>query len=228
MAAWTSADEPVLATATGVARELADPIRLTVLQLLASEGTYGMTQLAEALDLPSARLGNHLSRLRAAGLITVEHHGRHATYGIANPEIGRLLDALARYAGGTLPVPRPSQRAARMCYDHAAGPLGVGLFDELVARDALRRPNNDTDELELGPAATEVLADFGVDVTVLATRRRKVATQCLDRTLRVPHLGGALGAILLDSLVDAGYVRITAQRELVTTERGQLLFQSWK
>jgi hypothetical protein len=96
----------------------------------------------------------------------------------------------------------------------------VALLDELVARGALQRPNGDTDELILGPAAAAVLADFGVNTDKLAPGRRKLATHCLDRTLRVPHLGGALGAILLDSLVSRDYVRVTANRELVTTEEG--------
>jgi DNA-binding transcriptional ArsR family regulator len=52
-------------------------VRLTALQLLAAEGPHTMSQLAKALGVSASRLGNHLARLRAAGLVTVEHTGRH-------------------------------------------------------------------------------------------------------------------------------------------------------
>jgi DNA-binding transcriptional ArsR family regulator len=211
--------DDVLAIATSVAHEMGDPIRLTVLQLLAHEGPHGMTQLADILGLSPARLGNHLTRLRAAGLVTAEHHGRHVTYRINDPGIAALLDALARFAGGSLPTPDPVRRPTRLCYDHAAGVLGVGILTTLLDRDALVRPDPQADGLILGPAAAEVMAEFGVDLGATVVGRRKPATQCLDRSLRRPHLGGALGAEILAALVRDGLVRLGRDdRELTIAE----------
>jgi DNA-binding transcriptional ArsR family regulator len=205
MAGWVSSDEPVLAVATTVARELADPIRLTVMQLLAHEGPHGMSQLAEILHVTPSRLGNHLGKLRAAGLVTTETTGRHVTYRLADPAVTPLLDALAAYAGGTLPTPSASFSGDRLCYDHAAGRVGVALLDHLVANEALVR-RDDSDELTLGRAAVPVLARFGLAPDDLDQGRRKLATNCLDRSLRRPHLGGALGHALLARLTERGLV----------------------
>jgi DNA-binding transcriptional ArsR family regulator len=220
MTGWVSIDEPVLAAATTVAREMGDPIRLTVLQLLAHEGPHGMTQLAEILDLTPARLGNHLTRLRASGLVTAEHHGRHVTYRIAHPDTTFLLDALARYAGGRLPIPGLIAHPSRLCYDHAAGELGVGILDTLLDQDALRRPDPRTDQLIFGPTAEMAMAHFGLDLDEAIRGRRKPATQCLDRSLRRPHLGGALGAEILNALVLADLIHLGEdKRELTINEQ---------
>jgi DNA-binding transcriptional ArsR family regulator len=66
-------------------------------QLLATEGPHTMSQLAEALGVSPPRLGNHLARLRAAGLVTVEHAGRHAVYRVTGGGIADVLTALSRY-----------------------------------------------------------------------------------------------------------------------------------
>jgi DNA-binding transcriptional ArsR family regulator len=197
MASWISGDEPVLAAAVSVARELADPIRLTVLQLLAHEGPHGMSQLAEILDITPARLGNHLTKLRSAGLVDTEHVGRHVTYRLRDKALAPLLDALAEYAGGDLPLPTSSGQPERLCYDHAAGRLGVALLEHLTSANALERSDDGTDELQLGPNAPDVLHRLGVEIEQLDPGRRKIATNCLDRSLRRPHLGGALGHVML-------------------------------
>jgi DNA-binding transcriptional ArsR family regulator len=200
MPSWISDEDPVLGAAVSAARELSDPIRLTVLQLLAHEGPHGMSQLAEILDISPARLGNHLTKLRNAGLVDASHVGRHVTYRLRDQAIAPLLDALAQYAGGALPLPVSPNQPERLCYDHAAGRLGVALLEHLMDSKALLRSDNETAELELGPQASEVLRRFGIDVSQLDTGRRKVATSCLDRSLRRPHLGGALGHAILAEL----------------------------
>ncbi|MGI5211485.1 ArsR/SmtB family transcription factor [Plantactinospora sp. CA-290183] len=218
-------DDPVLTAATALARELADPVRLTALQLLASEGPHTASRLAEALAVSAPRLGNHLARLREAGLVTVEHTGRHAVYRVADAGLGEVLNALFGYAGGTAPGtrrPRASAPAdiAHTCYDHAAGLLGVRLLGTLVERGAVRAPDGRTDELALGPDPT-ALVDLGVDPSTVATGRRRPAVACLDRTYRLPHLGGELGRAILDALLRDGAVeRTPGGRTLTVTPAG--------
>lgn len=207
MAGWVSEDEPVLATATGIARELGDPIRLTVLQLLAHEGPHGMSQLAEILDITPARLGNHLGKLRDAGLVASEHAGRHVTYRLKDHAVTPLLDALAHYAGGKLPTPGAAPTPQRLCYDHAAGGLGVALLDHLLNRAALTS-DSETDDLVFGPNAGPVLKPFAIIPDAFAPGRRKIAARCLDRSLRRPHIAGALGSALLEQLRSAHFVDV--------------------
>jgi DNA-binding transcriptional ArsR family regulator len=226
VAGWTDPEEPVLASVTALAAELADPIRLTTLQLLAVEGPHTMSRLVAALDVTAPRLGNHLARLRAAGLVEVEHAGRHAIYRIARPGLADVLAALSRYAGDDLPTARPGREVtavdiAHTCYDHAAGRLGVALLAHLVDRGALAAPDGRDEELALGPDPAALVA-LGIDPAEIDVGRRKPATACLDRVHRLPHLGGALGARVLDRLVERGLLaREEGGRGLVVTDAGR-------
>jgi DNA-binding transcriptional ArsR family regulator len=145
---------PVQGAIVGLTRELSDPVRLTALQLLAAEGPHTMVQLADALGVTAPRLGNHLARLRAAGLVTVEHTGRHALYRVGRDDLLPVLTALARYGGnGSFTPPRPAESTvdtAHTCYDHTAGRLGVAVFAMLVDRGALRPPDGSAAGLTLG------------------------------------------------------------------------------
>ncbi|RKS68550.1 DNA-binding transcriptional ArsR family regulator [Motilibacter peucedani] len=221
---WVDAADPVLAQVTGLSAELADPVRLTALQLLSAEGPHTSTQLAGAMGITPARLGNHLARLRAAGLVAVEHSGRHAVYRVAAPELADVLTALARFAHArAVPVTResPTQAdVAHTCYDHVAGRLGVAVYTTLVGREALVPPDGSTDELRPGPGL-DAFAALGVDIDAVDPRR-KLATACLDRSHRLPHLGGALGAAVLESFTRRRLVRRGAgERGLLLTARGR-------
>src|SRR4051812_38416775 len=168
MPGWIDPRNRVVSSVTVLARELADPLRLSALQLLAAEGPHTMSQLAQALGVSAPRLGNHLARLRDAGLVTVEHTGRHAVYRIGRAGVGDVLAALSRYAAGGDAEPEAARRSApddiaHTCYDHAAGLLGVTAFAALVERDALRPPDGRGDELVFG-AGRAAFADLGVDL----------------------------------------------------------------
>ncbi|RCG30158.1 transcriptional regulator [Sphaerisporangium album] len=221
---WVDSREPVVASVTGLARELADPVRLTALQLLSAEGPHTLTQLADALGVSAPRLGNHLARLRSAGLVAVEHHGRHAVYQVAAPGIADVLTALARYARADLaagPVrPATADDLAHTCYDHTAGLLGVAIFAALTERGALLPPDGRDSALALG-GDPSLFGELGVDVGAVEPGRRKLATACLDRTHRLPHLGGVLGKAVLDALVARDLVRPReGARTLTLTPRG--------
>ncbi|MEU4741331.1 metalloregulator ArsR/SmtB family transcription factor [Actinosynnema sp. NPDC023658] len=223
MAGWIDSGNAVQAAVVALARELSDPVRLTSLQLLAAEGPHTMVQLADAMGVSAPRLGNHLARLRAAGLVTVEHTGRHAVYRVARGDITDVLTALARYAhqGELTAPPRESSPVdvAHTCYDHAAGRLGISVFAALVDGGALRPPDGRTGELALGADLTP-LHRLGVDPGA-ADPRRRLALACLDRTHRVPHLGGDLGRLVLDAFVADDLVRRQeGTRELLLTGRG--------
>lgn len=213
----------VLSAVTSLARELADPTRLAALQQLAVEGPHSMSQLAAELRVPMPRLGNHLARLRDAGLVTVEHTGRHAVYRVARDDLGEVLAALTRYAhGGDLSIARSPTRAdlAHTCYDHVAGRLGVRVFATLVDRGALRSPTGDAPDLALGPNPS-AFGDFGVDPATVDPGRRKLATACLDRSHRLPHLGGALGEAVYRALREREIVvPVPESRDLTITPTG--------
>ncbi|GII86632.1 transcriptional regulator [Sphaerisporangium siamense] len=224
MSGWVDSREPVLASVIALTRELADPVRLTALQLLSAEGPHTLTQLADALGVSAPRLGNHLARLRESGLVTAVRTGRHAVYQVASPGLADVLAALARYAHTDLAATAGWRATARdlahTCYDHAAGLLGVTLFATLVERGALQPPDGRDSALALG-RDTSLFAALGVDLDAVRPGRRKLATACLDRTHRLPHLGGVLGKAVLDAFVARGLVTpAEGARELTVTPRG--------
>jgi DNA-binding transcriptional ArsR family regulator len=191
----------------GLLRELADPLRLRVVDRLGHRGPATVSQLAGELAVPLPQLSNHLRRLREAGLVRVERRGRQAVYQLGDPGLETLLPLLDRITGHLRPLARPSLAASRTCYDHLAGPLGVGLYRAMVGHRALEERPDGT--VELGEAASPILAALGVDVAAVAPGRRRLAFQCLDATERAPHLAGALGDRLAAALLERGWVEGT-------------------
>jgi DNA-binding transcriptional ArsR family regulator len=194
----------------GLLKELADPLRLRVVDRLGHAGPATVSQLAGELEVPLPRLSNHLRRLRGAGLVRVERRGRQAVYRLADPGLRRLLPLLDRITG-QLSTPsdrgRPRPAPSRTCYGHLAGPLGVALYRALVDRRALRERPDGT--VGLGVAGPEALASLGVDLPAVAPGRRRLAFQCLDATERAPHLAGALGDAVAAALLERRWVEPT-------------------
>ncbi|HEX6360611.1 winged helix-turn-helix domain-containing protein [Actinophytocola sp.] len=213
--------DTVLDTTAALARELSDPVRLAALQLLATEGPHTQAQLADAVGVSTPRMGNHLARLRDAGLVAVTHEGRHARYRVARADLGAVLTTLTHFAHGDAPsFARSPSRAdlAHTCYDHVAGRLGVTVFATLVDRAALSTVD---DQVAIGPNEL-AFWDLGVDPATVDAGRRKLVTACLDRSHRLPHLGGALGAALLSALEREKLVqRVPDSRDLVITTAGR-------
>src|SRR5690349_4281000 len=87
-------------------KELADPLRLRVVDRLGHDGPATVSRLAAELDVPLPQLSNHLRRLREARLVTVERSGRQAIYSLADPGLEALLPLLDRVTGRVAdPVP---------------------------------------------------------------------------------------------------------------------------
>ncbi|MBB5401237.1 hypothetical protein HDG41_003302 [Paraburkholderia sp. JPY162] len=71
-------------------------------------------------------------------------------------------------------------------------------------------------------------ADWGIDLAAQKTRRRRFACTCLDWSMRRPHLGGALGAALLDAWSAHGWVERTERpRVLRVTPAGHQQFDAF-
>ena len=98
----------------------------------------------------------------------------------------------------------PALRAARTCYDHLAGRLGVGIAEALVTKGSIVLGEEAGEVTETGRT---VLAEFGIAVDSLARGRRLLCRPCLDWSERRPHLAGVLGAALCRRCEELGWVR---------------------
>jgi DNA-binding transcriptional ArsR family regulator len=197
---------------------LAEETRLCILATLL-EDSATVSSLTVQLGLPQPRISSHLARLRRVGLVTVEVVGRQRTYHVDRQRVGAVFAALqALLPAASPPLPRSAQaarevrrdtrlRQGRTCYDHLAGVAGVALLDTLLQRGWVIGDNGPRPHYQLTPSGSQALQSRGVDLPGTRQTRRQFAYGCLDWTERRPHLGGALGAAILQALHRAGYIR---------------------
>ena len=183
---------------------LADPGRAAMLWSLMDGSARPAGELTMIAGLSPSAASGHLAKLAESGLVALEVRGRHRYYRIATPEIAAAIEALAHLAQASAPArPTPvaartvplDMRYARTCYDHMAGELAVRVFDHLLARGWLTDEGGNVEATEEGSA---MLTRWGIDVGAQRARKRRFACTCLDWSERRAHLGGALGAALLD------------------------------
>ncbi|MGH6987052.1 MAG: ArsR/SmtB family transcription factor [Caulobacteraceae bacterium] len=212
-----------------VAALIGDPARANMLCALLGGAALSAGELARQAGVTAQTTSSHLARLEAGRLIARRRSGRHSYFVLADDSVGAALESLtdlASRAGAerTRPGPRdPQLRAARVCYDHLAGEAGVAMFDRLHADGRLAIQ---VDGLVLTEEGRRFATDFGVNVDLLASRRRKLARACLDWSERRNHLAGALGASLLARLFEVGWARRASDsRAVLFTDQGRRAFE---
>jgi DNA-binding transcriptional ArsR family regulator len=116
-----------------VATLLADPTRVGMLQALSDGRALPAGDLARHMRVSASTASNHLAKLVEHRMLAVEQQGRHRYFRLTDPDIVRMLEILAVYApAAPIRSLRESEaaralRAARMCYNHLTGELGVAL-----------------------------------------------------------------------------------------------------
>lgn len=211
-----------------VAAAIAEPARARILCNLLDGRARTATELAAVAGVGAPTASAHLARLREQRLVDALAQGRHRYYRLAGGEVAAALEALLVVAHGA-PAPfEPSAphrlRAARTCYDHLAGELGVRLHAHFLERGWLVPDEADYRLAGDGPAA---FAEWGVDVEAARARRRRFACPCVDWSERRMHLAGSLGAALLEALRTRGWVTPDLDsRALALTPRGHRALQA--
>lgn len=201
------------ASACSIAGAIGEPARARMLYCLADGRARTSTELAIVANVSPSTASVHLQRLRAKRLVKVLAQGKHRYYSLEGPNVAAALEALSVLAGGTrntfIPNTPGPLRAARTCYDHIAGSLGVALHDRIRTMGWLTQDLRDANAYDLSPRGAQGLEALGVDVDATRTMRRRFAFACVDWSERRPHLGGAVGAALL---------RVALKRKWVSQE----------
>lgn len=163
-------------------------------------------------------MSTHLAVLREAGVVCTNKIGRRRIYRLTNdngisklitllPDLGivesRLPDGAARHVRRNTSI-----RQARSCYDHLAGVAGVEFLERLISLGWLVEAEGKDKRLlyDVTDRGRNELSARGIDVGFLHRLRRRFAFGCPDWTERSPHLGGVLGAAILERLLADGYV----------------------
>jgi DNA-binding transcriptional ArsR family regulator len=195
-----------LATFAGL---LADRSRAAMCLALLDGRAWTASELASQAGIGRPTATEHINLLVAAGLLAEVRQGRCRYLRLAGPQVARLVEELATVAGQperprSLRAVRASAdlTAARTCYDHLAGALGVALFDGLVGAGLL----GTYDGLALTEPGRSWFAELAGLETLAPSGGRPLLRSCLDWTQRRPHLSGALGAALCQQFLRRGWV----------------------
>jgi DNA-binding transcriptional ArsR family regulator len=218
-------DGPSIASTAAV---IGDPARANMLMSLMDGRALTASELSEAAGITVQTGSGHLARLVDAGLLAVRKQGRHRYFRLSGADVADALEVLMGLAQRTGAVPvrtgprHAALREARICYDHLAGERGVRLLDSLRRRGLV----DGDEDIAVTASGRDWFAGLGVDLDRLGGGRRPLCRTCLDWSERRSHLGGALGAALLDLMTARGWVRREAGRVLHFSPKGVIAFEA--
>ena len=211
-----------------IAALMGDPARANMLTALMDGRALTVSELAGAAGVGLPTASGHLAKLDQAGLLSAERQGRHRYFRLSGADVALVLEGLMGLAQRTGAVrvrtgPRDvALRTARVCYDHLAGERAVRLMRSLLDRALI--------EDEAAPRITAAGRDFfegvGIDVPALERERRPLCRTCLDWSERRGHLGGSLGAAVLDRVVAAGWARRMEGRVVTFSASGAAAYDA--
>ena len=219
-----------------VAALAGDPARAGMLHALMDGRALTASELARAAGITPQTASGHLGRLAVAGLLVVEKQGRHRYHRLASPAVAHMLESIMQVAAGEgtnrprlVVGPRDAAlRAARTCYDHLAGRLGVALADALVEGGRIELAS---DGGMVTDAGIRFFSRIGIDLdsVISGSGRRSVRVlcrPCLDWSERRLHIAGTIGAALCTHSLGKGWIRRNDGTRAVTiTPRGQSAFR---
>jgi DNA-binding transcriptional ArsR family regulator len=219
-----------------IATLLADPKRSAMMWALMDGTARQAEDLALLAGLSPSSASAHLGRLCAGGLLKIELRGRKRFFRLAAPEIGAAVEALASaslvsqprripevFKRGVMPTKAPSAPAslmrARLCDDHLGGTLAADLYQRMLEAGWIEQYDQRVIVTHKG---ANQLAGHGLFIQALAHRNARIACACPDWSERRPHLGGALGAAVLQLFMQSGWLSLpNDSRALQITALGQ-------
>jgi len=194
-----------------IAAAIGEPARARMLFCLMDGHARNSTELATVADIATSTASAHLNRLKAERLIKLVTQGKHRFYSLEGPKVAKVLEGLSVLVDAPRKPFAPNTptrlRTARVCYDHMAGALGVKLHDRFQEIGWLTRDSNGRDDsYDLTENGRKGFAALNVDVEETRKLRRRFAYACLDWSERRPHIGGGLGAALLQVAIKRRWV----------------------
>jgi DNA-binding transcriptional ArsR family regulator len=215
-----------------IAAMIGDPTRARMLAALMGGQYLAAGELAAAAGVSAQTASGHIAKLIDSELVELRVQGRHRYLRLADAEIAHALEALSLVAERGAAASKWEQgaykplKAARTCYSHVAGELGVALFEGLLARGTLVPCDG---HFALSASGRDEMAQLGVALPALtAASVRRFAYACLDWSERRDHLAGTLAVALLDHAVAQGWLRRTpSSRALTLTPPGAKALAPW-
>lgn len=214
-----------------VAGAIADTARARMLCALLDGRARTATELSISAEVSSSTTSAHLAKLTELGFLSVVRQGKHRYFQLANTQVATALEALLQLsvtpAASFSPNTPTHLRYARSCYDHLAGTVAVALHDQLLKQgwlvSAADEPQTGTRHYQLSSTGAQLFIKLGVELQPKPRSRRQYACACLDWSERKAHLGGYLGAALLEMMLAQQWLlREPDDRVLHLTTKGQI------
>jgi DNA-binding transcriptional ArsR family regulator len=203
-------DMSVEASVSALGAAIGEPARARILFCLIDGHARTSTELAIVADVSPSTASMHLARLKEQRLVTMIAQGKHHYYRLGGPAVATVLEALSVFAGQSqnkfVPNTASRLREARTCYDHMAGHLAVSLHDRFLKLEWLVTGEAGDSNYRMTTAGLEAFSQLGIDIEATRKLRRRFACACIDWSERRPHIGGALGAALLNVALKRNWV----------------------
>lgn len=207
-----------------VAALAGDPARMNMLLAMKYDDSVSAGELADIAGLARSTAREHLLKLIDGGLVTERPIGRWRYYSLADPAIAEILEgfeALASKITEKRAAPMTTDAGmlhARCCGDHLAGRVGARIADHFVSAGLVRQSE---DGIALSDHGAAVLDGLDVSAHELQCRPRRFLYLCPDWTESSFHLGGAVGAALLNSFIARDWMRVDRKtRRVALTPKG--------
>jgi DNA-binding transcriptional ArsR family regulator len=189
---------------------LADRTRATIVTTLLNGGLTASSALAERAGVSRPLASTHLRKLAEGGLIVAEPRGRQRLYRLRSQAVAEALEALLQLTPAAeserqIADEHQALRHGRLCYDHLAGQVGVGLVRSLCDRGLLELERSE--RFSIASAGSSAFGELGIDVEQLATTPRPLTRACIDWSERSHHLAGSLGSALASELLRRDWIR---------------------
>ena len=72
-------------------KAIANPSRLCIINTLRAKGTCNVSEMQACLDSPQSTVSQHISKLKAARIITGERKGKEIYYSLVDNEIENIV-----------------------------------------------------------------------------------------------------------------------------------------
>lgn len=87
-------DIQILDEKSELLKVLGHPVRLCIVRGLINEGENNVSYMQGCLDLPQSTISQHLSKLKAAGIIEAERKGTEVFYRVSNKDAVDIVKAI--------------------------------------------------------------------------------------------------------------------------------------
>lgn len=210
-----------------IPKSIGDPIKKYILWTLSDGRAYTANDLANYAGTDRQNVHEILKNVTKEKLAVTEKH-RHQYFRLANKEVIEAVEALLLpelegerriYVTGK---PLPEIKYCRSCHNHLAGKIGVLLAEQMQRKQFLIRQRKVKKYIfSLTQKGTAFFHSLAIETEAQQQENRIFAKACLDFSERKHHLGGALGAALLDKLLENGWLQRKADsRVLFLTKKG--------